>query len=80
MTAGTPSARSLCLPFIAPSRLGPSALQCRMDEMAMGQTLMPCGGLTRRQIDGASFGSLGDLAARLRRIWRRRAAGCAHDG
>ncbi len=80
MTVASPAATSLCLPLIASSRLGPSALQSRLDEMDMGQTLMPCGGMTRHQIDGASFGSLADLAARWRRIWRRRAAGYAHDG
>lgn len=66
MTQGVrPVAISLDLPRIAQGRLGPSALQGQCEEMALGQTLMPCGGLTRRQIDSAGFPRLPAFVRRL---------------
>lgn len=80
MTATVAMAQALCLSRLVPSRLGPSALQSRLDEVEGTQMLMPCGGLTRRQIEGASLPRLADLAARLRRRLGLHATGRPHDG
>lgn len=67
---GDRPATSLHLPRIAQGRLGPLAVQGQWEEMAMGQTLMPCGGLTRGQIERAPL-VFGTLLARLRAALRR---------
>lgn len=66
MTARDADARALSLARLAPSRLGPMALQRGLDDMDCVQTFLPCGGLTRRQIDDVSFAPLAGLIARLR--------------
>lgn len=74
MMTGGSFARSASLPLIAPSRLGPGAVQGRADHMA-GQTMMPCGGLTVGQIKAVEFALFADLARwgqKLRRIVTRR--------
>jgi hypothetical protein len=68
-----PAAMALVLSRIAASRLGPCALQCRLD--AMQGPITPCGGLTRHQIDSVSFAWLTEPALRLRHWLGRIAAG-----
>lgn len=56
--SGDRPATSLHLPRVAQGRLGPPALQGQWEVMAMGQTLLPCGGLTRGQIEAGVFNGL----------------------
>ena len=67
MMATGASARAISLSRNAPGRLGPSALQSSFGRLDTCQTIMPCGGLTRRQIDGASFAGWAGLASWLGR-------------
>ena len=62
---GDRPATSLQLPRVAQGRLGPLALQGQWEEMAMGQTLMPCGGLTRGQIDSLRLSGVAEAAGNL---------------
>ena len=80
MTATGSMTQALSLSRLVSSRLGPSALQSRLDEVEGTQMLMPCGGLTRRQIEGASLPRLADLATRLCRRFGLRATGRPNEG
>lgn len=80
MTASGAAARSCHLSHDAPGRLGPSALQSAFDRVEPVQSVMPCGGLTRSQIDGVSFAGLADLVSGLRRKLAQVVARTPHRG
>lgn len=67
MTEAEAAARELCLSRLGSGRFSAAALQRDFDTADLTHPVLPCGGLTRHQIEGVRFDRLTDLLARFGR-------------
>lgn len=74
MTEAEAAARELCLSRLGSGRFSAAALQRALGASDLTHPVLPCGGLTRHQIEGVRFDRLTDLLASLGRWFGHQAS------